>query len=216
MTNWHSYKGIILLLLLLGSRVVSYGQDSIKKPAYFGIGVEAYFSGSGHGGYYGGYGMFSKGKHIVRLAACMQKRNMQVNGAKLTYSYRVASMNGEDIFSMSFSELRVGACQLNVQGFLQYVNNASLSYKRAKEEGILSKDSTIDWNKVTLSTLEIGVVAELALKLTKKTFLNAFIGITYFNHLNYFKGIYNEKSGPVLVMGAGISLPGFKTRGRKK
>ncbi|MGZ3884376.1 MAG: hypothetical protein ACXVP0_17265 [Bacteroidia bacterium] len=204
---------ITVLLLTCGSL---RGQDSIRKPAYFGIGVEAYLSMSGHGGYYGGYGMLSKGKHMLRIGACMQKRNLQVNGCKLLYSYRVASMNGEDIYSMSFSELRVGACQVNVQGFVQYLNNAVLSYKRSKEEGILSKDSTINWGKVTLSTLEIGVVAELALKFTKKTFLNAFIGISYYNHLNYFTGIYNDKSGPVLILGAGISLPGFKTRGKKK
>lgn len=211
------HKHIVLLLCLAVFSGLQ-AQDSLRrKPAYFGIGMEIFGSGSGHGAYYGGYGMFSKGRHILRFEACMQKRNMMVNGGKLLYSYRVASMNGEDIYQLSFSELKVGACQVNLQAFVQYVNKAMLSYKRSRDEGLESKDSSItDWGKVTLSTLEIGVAAELALKFTKKTFLNAFIGLSYFDHLDYFSGMYNDKSGVVLVVGAGISLPGFKTRGKKR
>ncbi len=211
-------RSLSLFFIFIGINCNSiFAQDSVKvkKPLLVGLGVEAYFSMSGHGGFYSAYLSFNKGRGTFKAGPVMHKRSQQISGAKLCYSYRIASLNGEDIYNMPFNELRVGAVQVNLFLFAQYVESATLSYKRSVETQLLNIDSTtvnMDWNAVKLNTFEGGIGLEMGIKITRRMLLTGYIGLSIYDHLNYFPELYYDKTAAVLMAGTSLGIPTFRLK----
>ncbi len=204
----------VLLLILLNTNSL-LAQDSIRKPVLVGLGIETYFTMSGHGGFYSAFLAINKGKGTFKAGPVMHKRSQQITGAKMSYSYRIATMNGEDVYNIPFNEFRVGSMQVNLFAFLHYVQNTGLSYKRAVETQLLNIDSATvntNWNGTRLNTVEGGIGVELGIKITKRVLWTSYIGLSVYDHLNYFPELYYEKAAVVLMVGTGLSIPTFRLK----
>lgn len=206
-------KVLIILIFVYGFKQV-LSQDSTKY-SLIGAGLEYYYSVNGHGAFISPHISYTKGKHQLKLGPAIHKRTMMLKGAKLSYAFLLAGMDGEEKFSTDFRENRNGTWRVNLVSYLQFVDYTALSYARAREETLVSTDSTTDWNKVYLSTFEAGLGAEIDVKLFNYLQLRTYIGISVYSHLNHPSSMYQEKTGASFVTGIGVNVPGFKKAGKK-
>lgn len=188
----------IILLLLAGS----------TSSQNVGMGIETNVSGNGHGAYYSGFLSLNKGNNTVRLGGMVQQRSMNINGVRLSYSYKLAGLDYETSVA-SYDELPNGSLVLSTFSYVQYLNNARLSSRRSKVESLTHEEKSIDWDKIKLSTVEAGIGIELNVKLTDWLQLRNFLGCGVYYHINYVGGMYQERMGPILNFGTGINIPGF-------
>jgi hypothetical protein len=215
----NTFSKLIVGLILFGQINFSFAQDSIRKPLLVGIGAEAYFTLSGAGGYYSPYLAFNRARGTFRIGPVIQKRSLEVNGLKAYFSYRIVSKNQEDLYHMNFAELRPGALQVNIYMFAQYVQNAMLSYKRSVETQLLNIDSAWvnnDWNAVRLNTFQAGVGLELGIKITKRVLWTNYIGLSVYDHTNWFPELYYDRTAVVLMMGSSLTIPTFRYKKHHK
>lgn len=202
-------KRLLIYNLFLFGIITSRAQDTACVKLW-GAGIEYYYSVNGHGAFISPHVSYSSGKHQLKLGPTLHKRSMHLKGAKLSYSYLLAGMDGEEKFNSSFRENKNGTWRVNLYSYLQFVDYTTLSYDRAKEETMLSADSTMDWNSVKLSTAEGGVGAEVDVKLLNYFLLRGYVGFTVYSHLNYPTGMYQDKTGAAFVAGIGINIPTFR------
>ena len=205
-------RNVFCTILFLLSTCVTSGQESPKKM-YMGFGLDASVSNNGHGGFYGGHLTFSKGRGNFKLGPCVHQRSMQMTGGRLSFSYVLAGMDGEEQLGMGFPESNNGSCRISLFTYLQYVNNTSLSYQRAREETTLYSDTIPrDWNKVKLSTIEGAVGAEIDVKFLNYIQWRSFVGIGLYSYLNPVAGMYQDPTGLMFMVGTGIDIPTFKKK----
>lgn len=201
-----------LIAALLFFVLITKAQEPPKKM-YMGFGFDASLSNNGHGGFYGAHATFSKGRGNFRLGPCVHQRSMQLTGGRLSFSYILAGMDGEEQLGMGFPESNNGSCRISLFTYLQYVNNTGLSYQRAKEETTLSLDTIPrDWNKVKLNTIEGAFGAEIDVKILSYIQWRSFVGIGLYSYLNPVPGMYQETTGLMFMVGTGIDIPTFKKR----
>lgn len=204
------YIAILFIILCFGV----FAQEAPKKM-YPGFGVDASLSNNGHGGFYGVHLTLSKGRGSFKLGPCLHQRSMQLTGGRLSFSYILAGMDGEEQLGMGFPESNNGSCRINLFTYLQFVDNTSLSYQRAKEETTLYADTIPrDWNKVKLSTIEGAIGAEIDVKLLSYIQWRSFVGIGLYSYLNPIAGMYQEPIGLMFMVGTGIDIPTFKKKKR--
>ncbi|MCE3225518.1 MAG: hypothetical protein K0S32_69 [Bacteroidetes bacterium] len=215
---------ILLMMLALGQ---AYSQTYKRKtPVYFGGGLETFSSGNWHGAFYSPYLNVTKGRKSFSGGPIFQKRSMELSGGKLSYSYNLSGTKKHKIdYDEEEEELGNIAgdyaktpdrqlLQLNCFGFTQYVHETSLSYAAQKTEEqvehsmveMKENQSARDWNKVRLSTIEIGVGFELYVKLTKRISWKSYVAGAAYYHVNYINGMYHERVSPSLVLGTGIHI----------
>lgn len=175
-----------------------------------GAGIEYYYSVNGHGAFISPHISYAKGKHQLKLGPSIHKRTFQVKGAKLSYSYLLAGMDGEEKFNSNFRDNKNGTWRVSLFGYVQYVDNTALSFSREEEETILNADSSVNWTKVALSTLEGGVGAEIDVKLFNTIQLRSFVGIAVYTHLNHPPTMYQDQTAATFVAGIGINVPTFR------
>lgn len=206
-----NYGTIILVILCFGV----LAQEAPKKM-YMGFGFDVSLSNNGHGGFYGGHLTFSKGRGNFKLGPCLHQRSIQLTGGRLSFSYVLAGMDGEEQLGMGFPESNNGSCRISLFTYLQYVNNTTLSYQRAKEETTLYADTIPrDWNKVKLSTVEGAIGAEIDVKFLNYIQWRSFVGIGLYSYLNPVVGMYQEPTGLMFMVGTGIDIPSFKKAQKK-
>jgi hypothetical protein len=192
--------------------LVVFGQEAPKKMQT-GFGLDVSLSNDGYGSFYGAHVTFSKGRNNFKIGPLMHKRSLQFSGARLSYSYILAGMDGEEQLGMGFSESNNGSCRISLFSYLQYVNSTALSYHRVKEETTLSNDSIPrDWNKVRLSSVEAAVGAEIDVKLMNYIQWRSFVAIGMYSYLNPIGGMYQDPTGLMFIVGTGIDIPTFKKR----
>jgi hypothetical protein len=202
------YGTIILVILCFGV----LAQEAPKKM-YQGFGVDASLSNNGHGGFYGAHLTLSKSRASFKLGPCLHQRSMQLTGGRFSFSYVLAGMDGEEQLGMGFPESNNGSCRISLFTYVQYVNNTTLSYQRAKEETTLYADTiSRDWNKVKLSTIEGAIGAEIDVKFLNYIQWRSFVGIGLYSYLNPVAGMYQEPTGLMFMVGTGIDIPILKKK----
>lgn len=179
-----------------------------RIPIRFGLGIETYASGNAHGAYYSARLNISKGKSTFSLGPCLQKRSLEINGVKATYSYLLSGINDrydED----ELNEMKDDPCdilELRMLCCFQYLNKAPLSYKASRVETITNNESKVNFNQVRLSTIEASLCIELDVNVNCFK-IRAYVGTTTFYHTDYINGMYRPKFSPALMFGTGIIIP---------
>lgn len=210
------HKQNIFLVVFLIFCVFGLSAQEIPKKAHIGFGFDMSLSNNGHGGFLGGHLTISKGRSSLRFGPCVHQRSMQLTGGRLSYSYILAGMDGEEQLGMGFPESNNGSCRISLFTYLQFVNNTGLSYQRAKEETTLYADTIPrNWNTVKLTTIEGAVGAEIDVKLLSYIQWRSFVGIGLYSYLNPIAGMYQEPTGLMFMVGTGIDIPTFKKAKRK-
>lgn len=184
-------------------------QTQIKSRS-IGAGIETYYSVNGHGAFYSPHISFNKNKHHIKLGPCIHKRTLQVKGAKLTYSYMLAGMEGEEQLNADFKESNNGSWRVSIFGYAQFVDFTALSFRRTEEETLLNEGLNVDWNKVYISTAEGGFGAEIDVKLFKYLQFRTYVGIAVYSHLNQPEVMYQDKTAAAFIAGIGLNIPSFK------
>ncbi len=209
-------KRYFFLALVLLFVTLNFKAQEAPKKMYMGFGFDVNLSNNGHGGFYGAHLTMSKGRNSFRLGPCMHKRSMQLTGGRLSYSYILAGMDGEEQLGMGFPESNNGSCRISLFSYVQYVNSTQLGYQRVKEETSLAQDSIPrNWNDVKLNTLEGAIGAEIDLKFLNYIQWRSFVGIGLYSYLNPVQGMYQETTGLMFMVGTGIDIPSFKKAKKK-
>jgi hypothetical protein len=211
--------GLLYINSLAAQKYVRRGPDRILKPVFIqeesektkfklGFGMDMCTSGNAHGAFYSGRINLSKGKSVFGVGPCLQKRSLQVNGLKLNYSYLLTGINeGYDTDEIGENKNDPhDILELRLLVSIQYINNASLSYKAARVETITSPESKTNYNKMRFSTIEGAVCIELDVDL-KWIRIRNYFGASVFNHFNYLNGMYRPKCAAALMFGTGIIIP---------
>lgn len=202
-----------IFLIVVCTYVLSSAAQEAPKKMYMGFGFDVSLSNDGHGGFYGAHLTLSKARSSFKLGPCFHQRSMELTGGRLSFSYILAGMDGEEQLGMGFPESNNGSCRIHLYAYLQYVNNTRLSYQRANEETVLYIDTIPrDWNSVRLNTLEGSVGAEIDVKLLNYIQWRSFVGIGLYSYLNPIAGMYQEPTGLMFMVGTGIDIPTFKKR----
>lgn len=204
------------ILLFLFSALTVKTQEPAKKST-LGFGLEASISNNGHGSFFEGHITYGKGRNTIRIGPTIHKRTLELSGARLSYAYVLAGMDGEEQLGMGFSESNNGSCRISLYTTLQYINNTRLSYQRAKEETVLFADTTVtrDWNQVRLSTIELAVGAQIDVKLFDYLQWRTCVGLGGYTYLNYIPGMYQTKTGLIFMISSGIDIPTFRKTKRQ-
>lgn len=192
------------MILLSVNKIVSQDSTGVRL---IGTGIEYYYSVNGHGAFIFPHISYAKGKHQFKLGPAIHKRTFQVKGAKLSYSYLLAGMDGEEKFNSNFRDNKNGTWRVSLFGYMQYVDNTALSFSREKEETLLNADSSVNWTKVSLSTVEGGVGAEIDVKLFNMIQMRSFIGVAVYSHLNHPTAMYQDQTAATFVAGIGVNVP---------
>ena len=208
-------KNYFLIILLGLCSLLSVGQETstteVPKKTYIGFGVDASVSNNGHGSFYGAHLSLGKGRSSFKAGPVLHRRSSELTGGRLSYSYILAGMDGEEQLGMGFRESNNGSCHISLYTYLQYLNNTKLSYQRAKEETTLYTDSVIkDWNQARLSTIEAAIGAEMEVKLFNYLQWRTCVGIGVYSYLNYIPGMYQSQTGLIFMISTGLDIPSFK------
>jgi hypothetical protein len=212
---------ICLLSINKGSSQVSasHFSDNVMKPEFeqaekrrvpvkLGLGLEAYASGNAHGAYYSPNVNLSKGKSMISLGPCLQKRSLEINGLKIGYSYLLSGINDrydqDEINEMKNDPSDI--LELRVLCYVQYLHNAKLSYNASRVETITNQESKMNFNQVRLSTIESAICIELDIN-SKWLKIRTYLGASTFYHTDYINGMYRPKCSPALMFGTGIVIP---------
>lgn len=207
---------IIFLTAALLFSAFNFKAQEAEKKTRTGFGVDVSLSNNGLGGFYGAHLSLSKGRNSFKIGPCLHQRSMQLTGGRLSYSYILAGMDGEEQLGMGFPESNNGSCRISLFTYLQYVNNTGLSYQRAKEETSLYADTIPrDFNAVKISSIEGAVGAEIDVKFLNYIQWRSFVGIGIYNYLNPITGMYQEPTGLMFMVGTGIDIPTFRKSGKK-
>ncbi len=205
-------KKINVLIVFLMAGFYALSQDNAQKLR-IGCGADVSLSNNGLGGFYGAHLTVSKGRNNFKMGPLMHQRSMQLTGGRLSYSYILAGMDGEEQMGMSFPESNNGSCRISLFSYIQFVNNTGLSYQRSKEETSLYIDTIpVDWNAVRLSTIEGAVGAEIDVKLLGYVQWRSFVGLGLYSYLNPVSRMYQETTGLMFMVGTGIDIPTFKKK----
>lgn len=186
----------------------SQPEEKRRLPVRFGVGAETYVAGNAHGTFYSANLNLSRGKSLVSLGPCLQKRSLQLNGVKFSYSYLLSGINdrydADELNEMKDDPSDI--LELRLLCYVQYSHQARLSYKAERVETITNPESKVNFNEVKFSTLEGAVSAELDINL-KAVKIRTYMGFTTFYHFNYIDNMYRNKCSPALTFGAGIVIP---------
>ncbi len=169
-----------------------------------------YYSVNGHGAFYSPHISYSKNKHSLKLGPCIHKRSLKVSGAKLSYAFMLAGMDGEEQTKTNFKESSNGTWRVSLFTYGQFSDFTGLSYKRQTEETLLNEGNATDWGQVYISTLEGGFGAEIDVKLFSYFQLRSYVGITVYSHLNQPEFMYQDKTAAAFIAGFGVNVPTFK------
>ena len=182
--------------------------SGMNAKAKIGAGVEQYISGNTLGVLYSPYISVSKGNNVISVGPVIQKRTMLVTGIKAGFS-RVITGNNTSKYDCDgdYVDQRL---QVNFFGYIQYVQQMSLSYRGVQFEETMNKQLDYDWNKLKLNTAEMCMGIELHIRLTKNISWKNYFGISVYDHLNYKQEMYHDKISPTLLLGTGINISSFK------
>jgi hypothetical protein len=200
----------LFILMVLGNGTL-VSQNAQKSPYLLGLSIGSNISGNAHGAIYeAGLGLYN-GKNIFSIAACTQKRSMQLCGGRFQYT-RI--LTGKEDFSGQDRPYAVEPSKLQLFFYsrAQYLNSACLAFNDVKKEETIMKNRDevpSDANRIRLSTIDVSVGIGLNVKLCKQLVWGNYIGFGTYYHLNHNPGMYCEKMAPVIVLGTSLRLNYF-------
>ncbi len=194
------FNFIIAIAFLLNTSAL-FAQHAAYKPEVIGFALDCYSSANGHGAFYAPALTLNRDRNSLSFAALIQKRSMEMNGLKISYSRNLSSESPEVIRGYGFDLL-----QVNFFSALQYNNKTHLAYCVAKYENTINREPQIDWNQVKLSTLEATAGFELQINLTETICWKNYVGASAYYHTNYVQGMDHSRAAPTLVLGTGIHV----------
>lgn len=222
----HNSFKMALLIVCLAIKTKGIGQVSVRSvsdeimkpesqheekrrlPIRFGLGAETFVAGNAKGAFYSANLNLSRGKSLLSLGPCIQKRTLQINAVKLSYSYLLSGINdrydADELNEMKDDPSDI--LELRLLCYVQYTHQGSLSYKASRVETITNPESRINFNEVKFSTLEGAVSAELDINL-KGLKIRTYMGFTTFYHFKYIDNMYRAKCSPALTFGVGVVIP---------
>jgi hypothetical protein len=204
-----------MLVLGLQSKAQDYldlknlysAQQKMYSPTKIGVGADQYVSCDLHGGYYNPYLTLSHGKNMIAFGPVIQKRGLEMNGGKFSYSRVLTGGNNFDVDSEG--EVVDGLFQLNFFCSAQLVKNAQMSYSSVIIEERTNRNSDMNWSALKLTTAEVSTGFELHVKLTRNINWKNYFGVCVYDHVNYQQGMYHDKAAAVLTLGTGIVIKSF-------
>lgn len=179
-----------------------------QKPA-LGGGIECYETGSLQGAFCSAYLSASLHKSTLTFGPCLQKRSMEVKGAKLSFSYLIGDkerfVTPDSTVINPTAPIRI---KLRVYSFTQYVNKLPLSCAAAKVEAITNEERPFDWHEARLSSIATGAGIEVDAQM-KHFMFRAYFGGSVYHYCTYIPGMYHARTATSLNAGIGISIPEF-------
>ncbi|MCW3075941.1 MAG: hypothetical protein JWO32_550 [Bacteroidetes bacterium] len=205
------FKRTLLGVLILMSVCSMQAQKYKPKEKYFiGGGLESFSSGNCHGTFFSPYLNITKGRKSFSGGPVIQNRSMEINGGKVSYSYNLSGGKkremDEDELDEVYDPNYKSILQLNMFGFMQYMENSLLSKSASQTEQKTAIETHINWDKARLSTAEAGVGFELYVKLSKRVSWKSYVAGSVYYHVNYIQGMYHERMSSVLVLGTGVHI----------
>jgi hypothetical protein len=204
-TDWAVRAITIILILLLNQYRISgqslYSQVTCPQTGIIrGINLDTYSSGNGHGAFFCPSVTFNKGRNSVSVGPTIQKRSMDLNGFKLSYS-RNLSAESDDLGNIYLDRI-----QLNFFSYLQYTDKLPLSYSVIKNENLIAREPQPNWENVKLATTEFAAGIELRVNFSSNISWKTYVGVSAYYHLNYLIGMDHERMAPSLSLGTGINI----------
>lgn len=199
------------LMLLAGA--VCFGSTTLLAQTdsnnhyVVGTGISTFISGNSHGTGYEGTINLSNGSNVFSLGACMLKRKSTLSGVSVGYQKNMITLNDD-----SDQDNQNGALTLNFFTRAQYTHKASLSYRAEKrnQDFYVPSDDKIDFTKYKTSTVDLFAGFGLDVNLSRNLVWSNKIGFGTYYHIDYVKGMYNDRMAPVLFLGTGIRINSFK------
>jgi hypothetical protein len=223
------FKNALLILLFVFSNKIN-SQGVNKSPFEYGLAIGTHVSGNAHGVLYSGLFNVANKRHMLGAGPSILKRNMKLVGAEISYSYMLCGpkcgngTNGSEYLeseiadTINFDLMEEGSrvrsngvyddkLQLHFYSFLQYINNAPLSFNAEKLESHVNRIEGQNWNSVRLSTVDFGFGLQLKMKLAGKVVLKNYVGATFIYHTKYLNNMHHEKFMPTLTIGTAFEIP---------
>ncbi len=201
---------MFVFLFTFFSNDVLISQNNKSSLYKAGIGIGTHISGDGYGGIYDLYGSLYNGKRFFLAGPCVQKRSGSVCGGRLFYAYIVTARDNFTKKENKYADDE--GIQLYFFSYLQYINNAPLSFNTVEMEeklNVRNDAQSINFNKIKLSTAEACAGFGFNLKLAKQLVWSNYIGINIFYHLNYVTGMYEDRLSSGLMLGTSIGFSFF-------
>lgn len=216
---------LILIVILMAAVVLSVEGQTFQKgiirknettsnlpvKPFLGMGIANQISGNGHGSLYLFNLNLTTPSYLSSVAFIVQKRSMEISGAKFSFS---RNLTGKYFYTPA--QLREsyyedqGDLMLCVFGFVQYMHHSLLGNRAEEVERRAQISDGTEWNKVRLSTLEMGLGVEIYIKLYKNIYLKNYLGVAYYHHCCNTEQLYRDKQNQMLVLGTSLELPRFK------
>ena len=215
-----------LLTVLFSSKLFSQ-----EQKAKFNTGLETYMSGNGNGAFFSAYVGMDKGRSSLSIGPSIQKRSLKVNTGKLSYSYILAGYKKPQkklsMYERAKTNLSVidsskldeedfadydPKMQLRFYSYFQYTYNASVRHNieiMGEQPENIADSPAKTWDHMRISTAEIGIGAELQIRLAKKIWWKNTVSVSTYKHLNSPVPSCHNVSPISLTIGTGFNIPGL-------
>lgn len=192
-----------LIFILLCASTHGYGQvrcDDHFKPGFV---LGSYSSGNGHGTSYEVLGSLQSHRSTLMAGPTFQKAARKLNGIKVWYSY---SLTGVEPSCKRHAYATDTDIELAFFAFAQYYNGAVLSKATLRAEGDLDAEMHSHYTSLRMNTVELAGGMSFNFKLGEHLKIRTYVGVSYYNHLNFNESMFHSKNAAVLMTGLGIGF----------
>lgn len=197
-------KITIAVFILILNICVLTAQNG-RQVFHTGIGMELLSSANGHGGITSANLSLNSPKQSFELGLLFQNQSSTVKGLKFAYSKNLS--NSEYNYRNSdYASTLCDILQLNFFSYFQYLDNASLSGSVIRNEKLIRKEVTIDYNKIKFNTMELGAGIELRVNFSRRVSWHNNISASVYYHDNYVRLYDHEQIAPTLNISTGLHI----------
>ena len=199
------FKQIVLILFVLCSTTGIAQRKMNNNYFSYGLNLDRYVNGNGHGSYYNLSATASINKSTIAIGPSFQRSTKQVNGMRFSYSYSVTGLRGGGSAGKYLDQYDERE-ELSFFCSVQYYKNAGLSNGTLDCEGLLSNETLQYYQSLKFNTVESYAGMAFNFKIFSLIKLRSFIALGYYKHLNFQEPMTHDGSAVVLMTGIGIGL----------
>jgi hypothetical protein len=166
-----------------------------------GLIINTTTTGNGHGLTFNPGVMFSKGNVLLSSEMNFQRMRGNFTGGQLTFEYAIYNGIGK---GNQFCDQDMFDVFLFVN--TRYNQNQYLGQSQLKTERKIAYDSSIEFDKVRVNTVELYLGFGVRTKITNRLKWNNSIGIGGYKSLNETQELYRENSSICLTLKTGLSV----------
>lgn len=190
------------------------GLKSQTQQLHYSVGVECLSSGNGLGGFSSPYIGFNNNYNQWSLGALIQNRSSEFRGLRMGYVRNLSGYIPKSERDYERDEHRDFIDISSIVCF-QYFQNALMSKKEIRYSELINRRKDhIDFNTLRLNTIEGLFGIELRVNINGCIVWRNYVGVGFYYHLNYIKGIYMDRLGNSLLCGTGIQIDIMNKRSR--